>query len=96
MKTKFPTVYYLFHQNVVQYILAVSILMIICLNIGWLIKCMRRLLIVVKKYQTCKKTPIPNSADRGVQFLSQQRNLYNLKAHMVIVQVCSQCIVYLC
>ena len=61
MKTKFPTVYYLFHQNVVQYTLAVSILIIICLNIGWLIKCMRRFLIVVKKYQTCKKTPIPNS-----------------------------------
>ena len=75
-----------------SYILATSILIIICLNIGWLIKCIRILLIVVKKYQTCKQTPIPNSVDRGVQFLSQQRNLYNLKTHMVKYALSVLCI----
>ena len=53
------------------------------LNIGWMILCTRRCCSVIKKYRICKQTPNLHPIYRDVQYLSQQRKLYNLKTHIV-------------
>ena len=53
------------------------------LNIGWMVLCARRCWKVVTKYGICKRTPNLHPIYRDVQYLSQQRKLYNLKTHTV-------------
>ena len=53
------------------------------LNIGWMVLCARRCWKVVTKYGICKRTPNLHPIYRDVQYLSQQRKLYNLKTHIV-------------
>ena len=53
------------------------------LNIGWMILCARRCCSVLRKYGICKRTPNLHPIYRDVQYLSQQRKLYNLKTHTV-------------
>ena len=53
------------------------------LNIGWMVLCARRCCSVLRKYGICKRTPNLHPIYRDVQYLSQQRKLYNLKTHTV-------------
>ena len=77
---------------VIDYILGICATLIICLNIVWLIKCIIKLCVVFKNYQTCKRTPNLHPIHRDVQHLSQQRKLYNLKTHFVKYALIVLCI----
>ena len=70
-------------HRVIDGILWISFILTLCFNVIWLIKCIISFCIVLKKYQTCKRTPNLHPIHRDVQYLSQQRKLYNLKTHYV-------------
>ena len=77
---------------IVQAVLIFSIILTFCLNIVWLIYCLVKFRVVFKKYQTCKRTPNLHPIHRDVQYLSQQRKLYNLKTHLVKYALIVLCI----
>ena len=79
-------------QRVIDGILWISIILTFCFNVIWLIKCIINFCIVLKKYQTCKRTPNLHPIHRDVQYLSQQRKLYNLKTHYVKYALIVLCI----
>ena len=79
-------------HHVIVYILWISATLLICLNIVWLIKCIIKFRVVFKGYQTCKRTPNLHPTHRDVQYLSQQRKLYNLKTHFVKYAIIVLCI----
>ena len=79
-------------HHVIVYILWISATLLICLNIVWLLKCMIKFCVVFKRYQTCKRTPNLHPIHRDVQYLSQQRKLYNLKTHLVKYALIVLCI----
>ena len=68
---------------IVDAVLAISIILTFCLNLGWLIYCILKFHVVFKRFQTCKRAPNLHPIHRDVQYLSQQRKLYNLKTHLV-------------
>ena len=70
-------------MNIWHVTVGAVLILTFCLNIGWLIYCIIKLRVVFKKYQTCKRTPNLHPIHRDVQYLSQQRKLYNLKTHLV-------------
>ena len=55
----------------------------ICLYSGWLVNCFIQCLKTFRMYRTCKRTPNLHPIYRDVQYLSQQRRLYNLETHCV-------------
>ena len=62
------------------------------LLVGWIIYFIRECWRLHKEYKTCKQTPLLHPLYSGVQYLSQQRKLYNLKTHIVkyvLMIVCS-------
>ena len=73
-------------------VLTISTILTFCLNLGWLIYCIIKFRVVFKRYQTCKRTPNLHPIDRDVQYLSQQRKLYNLKTHLVKYALIVLCI----
>ena len=79
-------------HRVIDGILWISIILTFCFNVIWLIKCIIKFCIVLKKYQTCKRTPNLHPIHRDVQYLSQQRKLYNLKTHYVKYALIVLCI----
>ena len=79
-------------HGVIDGILWISIILTFCFNVIWLIKCIIKFCIVLKKYQTCKRTPNLHPIHRDVQYLSQQRKLYNLKTHYVKYALIVLCI----
>ena len=68
---------------IVSAVLIISMILTFCLNNIWLIFCIIKFCVVFKKYQTCKRTPNLHPIHRDVQYLTQQRKLYNLKTHLV-------------
>ena len=77
------------HYHAIQYLVGVSILLTLCFNICWLIKCIVIFLIVSRRYYKSLKLL---SVNRGVHLLCQQRNLYNLQTHAVKYALCILCI----
>ena len=73
-------------------LLATVVIMIISLmiNVGLVIKCGIWGWSTYKKYIICKKSPNLHPIYSDVQFLSQQRKLYNLKTHLIkyIIATC--------
>ena len=63
------------------------------LNIGWMILCARRCCNVLRNYRICKSAPNLHPIYRDVQYLSQQRKLYNLKTHFVKYVLVIMCLV---
>ena len=53
------------------------------LNVIWLIICMKLCHRTAKRYKASKRTPILHPIHSDVQYLSPQRELYNLKTHFV-------------
>ena len=72
--------------------MSISLALTFCLNMVLLIKCIGNLYLVFKKYQTCKRTPNLHPIHKDVQYLSQQRKLYNLKTHLVKYALIVLCI----
>ena len=61
----------------------IYLIFVVCLNIGWLIRCAITCVKLITKYKECKRTPNLHPIYRDVQYLSQQRKLYNLETHFV-------------
>ena len=55
----------------------------LCLISGWIIHSLRQCWCISVNYRLCKNTPNLHPVHRDVQYLSQQRKLYNLKTHFV-------------
>ena len=69
--------------NILGYFSIGNIFLTIIFNIGWIIQCVRECWRVARNYRICKRTPNLHPIYRDVQYLSQQRKLYNLKTHFV-------------
>ena len=76
---------YYYHQVriVYRYIPVIYTIFAICLYLGWLVNCFIQCLKTFIMHKTCKRTPNLHPIYRDVQYLSQQRRLYNLETHCV-------------
>ena len=70
-------------KNVTGGISGINIFITFCLNIAWILVCMRECYRTVNRYLTCKRTPDLHPIYKDVQYLSRQRKLYNLETHIV-------------
>ena len=61
----------------------INLLITVCLNLAWILVCMRECYRNANRYLTCKRTPDLHPIYKDVQYLSRQRKLYNLKTHIV-------------
>ena len=68
---------------IVSYVSITNLLITLCLNIAWILVCMRKCCRTVNRYLTCKRTPDLHPIYKDVQYLSRQRKLYNLETHIV-------------
>ena len=55
-------------HGVIDSIFWISMFLTFCFNLIWLIKCIINFCIVLKKYQTCKRTPNLHPIHRDVQY----------------------------
>ena len=70
-------------RNIVRIIYFINEIFTLCLSVGWIIHSLRRCWFISVDYRLCKNTPNLHPIHRDVQYLSQQRKLYNLEAHFV-------------
>ena len=70
-------------NNIARLVSIINIIFSICLSIGWIIHSLRQCWFFSVDYRLCKNTPNLHPIHRDVQYLSQQRKLYNLKTHFV-------------
>ena len=70
-------------KNVTGGISGINLFITLCLNILWILVCMRECYRTVNGYLTCKRTPDLHPVYKDVQYLSRQRKLYNLETHIV-------------
>ena len=61
----------------------INLFITVCLNIAWILVCMRECYRLVNRYLTCKRTPDLHPIYKDVQYLSRQRKLYNQETHIV-------------
>ena len=61
----------------------INLFITLCLNILWILVCMRECYRDVNRYLTCKRTTDLHPIYKDVQYLSRQRKLYNLETHIV-------------
>ena len=61
----------------------INLFITLCLNIVWILVCMRECYRYVNRYLTCKRTTDLHPVYKDVQYLSRQRKLYNLETHIV-------------
>ena len=71
------------YRRVVDGIIGINLFITLCLNIVWILVCMRECYRTVNRYLTCKRTPDLHPVYKDVQYLSRQRKLYNLETHIV-------------
>ena len=74
-----------FHEisSKIRSISVINVIFSLCLSIGWIIHSLRQCWFISVDYRLCKNTPNLHPIHRDVQYLSQQRKLYNLKTHFV-------------
>ena len=70
-------------QTISHPLFGIYSIIIICLDVGWLVYCAVTCVKLISKYRVCKRKPNLHPIYRDVQFLSQQRKLYNLETHFV-------------
>ena len=71
------------YKIILDYLSGINLLITLCLNIVWILVCMRECYIDVNRYLTCKRTTDLHPVYKDVQYLSRQRKLYNLETHIV-------------
>ena len=81
-----------YYKVVIVCLCVVLVIFMLCLMVCWLrwtiVDCWRK----YKEYKRCKNTPNLHPVHGGVQYISQQRHLYNLHTHLVknfLVITCS-------
>ena len=70
-------------QGINNALISIYFIFVVCLNVGWLIHCADVCVKIIKKYRVCQHKPNLHPIYRDVQYLSQQRKLYNLETHFV-------------
>ena len=70
-------------RSISTIISGINLFITLCLNIAWILSCMRECYRTVNRYLTCKRTPDLHPIYKDVQYLSRQRKLYNLETHIV-------------
>ena len=78
--------------NEMRIITAINLLITFCLNIVWILVCMRECYRFVNRYLTCKRTSDLHPIYKDVQYLSRQRKLYNLETHIVKYVLAISCL----
>ena len=71
------------YESISNILSGINLFIILCLNIVWILVCMRECYRTVNRYLTCKRTPDLHPVYKDVQYLSRQRKLYNLETHIV-------------
>ena len=71
------------YENTSSILSGINLLITLCLNIVWILVCIRECYRDVNRYLTCKRTPDLHPVYKDVQYLSRQRKLYNLDTHIV-------------
>ena len=61
----------------------VNFITLISLNVIWLAICIKQCCRIANQYKSCKRATLLHPLYKDEQFLSQQRQLYNLKTHFV-------------
>ena len=74
---------YTYFKGVLNCITGIYTFFVFCLYLSWLVNCFIQCLKTFRMYRTCKRTPNLHPIYRDVQYLSQQRRLYNLETHCV-------------
>ena len=69
--------------QIVNDLTIINLFITLCLNILWILVCMRECYRTVNSYLTCKRTTDLHPVYKDVQYLSRQRKLYNLETHIV-------------
>ena len=69
--------------QIVNDLTIINLFITLCLNILWILVCMRECYRDVNRYLTCKRTTDLHPVYKDVQYLSRQRKLYNLETHIV-------------
>ena len=70
-------------SHIARWICFINVIFSLFLSIGWIIHSLRQCWFISVDYRLCKNTPNLHPIHRDVQYLSQQRKLYNLKTHFV-------------
>ena len=70
-------------QRAMNLLNVLLIIVSISLNSIWLITCIRLCYLMAISYRASKRTPLLHPIHKGVQYLSLQRKLYNLKTHFI-------------
>ena len=70
-------------RNIVHIIYFINEIFTLCLGIGWIVHSLRQCWFFSVDYKLCKNTPNLHPIHKDVQYLSQQRKLYNLETHFV-------------
>ena len=70
-------------SHIARWICFINVIFSVYLSIGWIIHSLRQCWFISVDYRLCKNTPNLHPIHRDVQYLSQQRKLYNLKTHFV-------------
>ena len=71
------------YESISSILSCINLFITLCLNIVWILVCMRECYRDVNRYLTCKRTPDLHPVYKDVQYLSRQRKLYNLETHIV-------------
>ena len=61
------------YESVINGISGINLFITLCLNITWILVCMRECYRFVNRYLTCKRTPDLHPIYKGVQYLSRQK-----------------------
>ena len=71
------------YENTLGTLSGINLFITLCLNILWILVCVRWCYRDVNRYLTCKRTTDLHPIYKDVQYLSRQRKLYNLETHIV-------------
>ena len=70
-------------SHIFRWICFINLIFSLCFSIGWIIHSLRQCWFISVECKLCKNTLNLHPIHRDVQYLSQQRKLYNLKTHFV-------------
>ena len=80
-------------QDIIKAITIINEIVLFFFSIGWIIHSAKQCWSLSMDYRNCKNTPNLHPIYRDVQYLSQQRKLYNLKTHFVKYVIFITCII---
>ena len=80
-------------EKVVSCISILNLVVTLCLDIVWIVLCVRQCFIFAGRYRAYKRRPNLHPVYRDVQYLSQQMLLYNIETHIVKYVLFALCLI---